>query len=42
VSCFLIRVDIFHYLPRTCSKYRRRVCFAPRDGRRWPRHDGVL
>jgi len=42
VSCFLIRVEIFHYLPRTCSKYRRRVRFAPRDGRRWPRHVGAL
>jgi len=42
VSCFLIRLEIFHYFPRTCSKYRRRVCFAPRDGRRWPRHVGVL
>ena len=42
VSCFLIRVEIFHYFPRTCSKYRRRVRFAPRDGRRWPRHVGVL
>ena len=42
VNCFPIRVEIFHYFPRTCLKYRRRVRFAPRDGRRWPRHVGVL
>ena len=41
VSCFLIRVEIFHYFPRTCSKYRRRMRFAPRDGQRWPSHVGV-
>ena len=42
VNCFPIRVEIFHYFPRTCLKYRRRVRFAARDGRRWPRHVGVL
>jgi len=26
VSCFLIRVEIFHYFPRTCSKYRKGGC----------------
>ena len=36
------RTEIFHYFSRTCLKYGRRVCFAPRDGQRWPTHVGVL
>ena len=42
VSGFLIRVEIFYYFPRTRLKYRRRVRFSPRDGRRWPRQVGAL
>ena len=37
----LFSLEIFHYFQRAC-KYRTQVRFAPRHGRRCPRHIGVL